>query len=54
MLTNLSEIEDTLIKRARRAHVPYVVIVPELPRALTLHDQGDARAQERFYAHDGE
>ena len=40
VLTNLSEIEDTLIKRARRAHVPYVVIVPELTRALTLHDQG--------------
>ena len=40
VLTNLSEIEDTLIKRATRAKVPYVVIVPDLQRALTLHDRG--------------
>ncbi|MBN2623087.1 MAG: NAD-binding protein, partial [Acidimicrobiales bacterium] len=42
VLTNLSEIEDALIRRARRAHVPYVVIVPSLSRALTLHDRGYA------------
>ena len=40
VLTNLSEIEDTLIKRATRAKVPYVVIVPDLQRALMLHDRG--------------
>jgi Trk K+ transport system NAD-binding subunit len=40
VLTNLSEIEETLIRRARRARVPYVVIEPTLARALTLHDQG--------------
>ena len=40
VLTNLSEIEDSLIKRAKRSKVPYVVIVPDLQRALTLHDQG--------------
>jgi voltage-gated potassium channel len=40
VLTNLSEIEDTLIRRAKRSKVPYVVIVPELERALTLHDRG--------------
>jgi voltage-gated potassium channel len=40
VLTNLSEIEDTLIRRATRAKVPYVVVVPDLARALSLHDQG--------------
>lgn len=40
VLTNLSEIEDSLIKRAKRSKVPYVVIVPDLQRALTLHDRG--------------
>lgn len=40
VLTNLSEIEDTLIRRATRAKVPYVVLVPEVARALTLNDQG--------------
>lgn len=40
VLTNMSEIEDTLIRRAKRAKVPYVVLVPDLPRALTLHDRG--------------
>jgi len=40
VLTNLSEIEDTVIRRAKRAKVPYVVVVPELARALTLHDRG--------------
>ena len=40
VLTNLGPIEDTLIKRARRAKVPYVVIEPTVARALTLHDQG--------------
>lgn len=42
VLTNLSEIEDSLIKRAKRAGVPYVVIVPNLTRALSLHDRGYA------------
>lgn len=40
VLTNLGVIEDSLIKRATRAKVPYVVIVPSLERALTLNDQG--------------
>ena len=40
VLTNLGVIEDSLIKRATRAKVPYVVIVPGLERALTLNDQG--------------
>jgi voltage-gated potassium channel len=40
VLTNLSEIEETLIKRAKRAKVPYVVIEPSVARALALHDQG--------------
>jgi voltage-gated potassium channel len=40
VLTNLSEIEDTLIKRADRAKVPYVVVVPQLTEALALHDRG--------------
>lgn len=42
VLTNLSEIEDALIRHARRARVPYVVIVPSLSQALTLHDRGYA------------
>ena len=40
VLTNLSPIEDTLIRRATRAKLPYVLIVPDLDRALALHDQG--------------
>jgi voltage-gated potassium channel len=40
VLTNLGEIEDSLVKRAKRAKVPYVVVVPDLQRALTLSDQG--------------
>src|SRR5690606_38269450 len=42
VLTNLSEIEESLIRRAKRAKVPYVVIVPDLTRALALHDRGYA------------
>ncbi|HEX6420391.1 MAG TPA: NAD-binding protein, partial [Acidimicrobiales bacterium] len=40
VLTNLGPIEDSLIRRADRAGVPYVVIVADLDRALTLHDRG--------------
>jgi voltage-gated potassium channel len=40
VLTNLGLIEETLIRRSRRSHVPYVVVVPELERALALNDQG--------------
>jgi voltage-gated potassium channel len=40
VLTNLGAIEDTLIHRARQARVPYVLLLPELDRALTLNDQG--------------
>src|SRR5690606_40758289 len=40
VLTNLSEIEESLIRRAKRAKVPYVVIVPALQRALALPDRG--------------
>jgi voltage-gated potassium channel len=40
VLTNLGDIEETLIRRARRADVPYVVIVPSVDEALRLHDHG--------------
>jgi len=40
VLTNLSGIEDSLIRRANRAGTPYVVIVADLAQALTLHDRG--------------
>lgn len=40
VLTNLGPIEDELIRRADRAGVPYVVLVPALEQALALHDRG--------------
>jgi voltage-gated potassium channel len=40
VVTDLGPIEEALIRRARRAKVPYVVVEPELARALTLHDDG--------------
>ena len=40
VLTGLGLIEDELIRRARRANVPYVVLEPSLEQALARHDQG--------------
>jgi voltage-gated potassium channel len=40
VLTSLGAIEDELIKRANRAHVPYVVIEPSLETALSYRDRG--------------
>lgn len=40
VLTGLGPIEESLIRRARQAQVPYVLIVPELEEALRLHDEG--------------
>jgi voltage-gated potassium channel len=40
VFTRVSPIEETLIRRLRRAEVPYVVLEPELDEALRLHDQG--------------
>jgi len=40
VLTNLGPIETSLIRKLKQSDVPYVVIVPELPDALQLHDQG--------------
>ena len=40
VLTNLSSIEESLIRRARRAGVPYVVLVPDAARAISLNDAG--------------
>jgi voltage-gated potassium channel len=42
VLTGLGPIEDALIRRARQAQVPYVLIVTELEDALRLHDEGYA------------
>jgi voltage-gated potassium channel len=40
ILTALGPIEDALIRRAKRAGVPYVLLVGELEEALRLHDRG--------------
>jgi voltage-gated potassium channel len=40
ILTGTGSIEDSLIDRAERSGIDYVVIVPELSEALLLHDQG--------------
>ncbi len=40
LLTNLSEIEVSLIRHADGARVPYVLVVADLTEALRLHDQG--------------
>jgi voltage-gated potassium channel len=40
VLTSLGPVEDALIRRAQRAEVPYVVIVPEPGEALRLHAEG--------------
>lgn len=40
VLTSLGPMEDALIRRARRASVPYAVIVGELEEALRLHAEG--------------
>jgi voltage-gated potassium channel len=40
ILTGTGSIEDSLIDRATRAGIDYVVLVPELADALLLHDQG--------------
>jgi voltage-gated potassium channel len=40
VLTELGPIEDALIRRFREADQAYVLIEPDLERALTLHDQG--------------
>ena len=40
VLTQLGAVTQELIRRADEAHVPYVLVVPELAEALTLHDQG--------------
>lgn len=40
VLTGLGVIEDSLIRRARHSKVPYVIIEPEMERALHMHDQG--------------
>lgn len=40
ILTGLGAIEESLIRRARQSKVPYVVVEPELERALQMHDQG--------------
>ena len=40
VLTRLDAITDALIKRAKRAKIPYVIIVADLKEALRLHDRG--------------
>jgi len=40
VLTQLGAVTDALIRRARDAHVPYVLLVADPAEALTLHDQG--------------
>jgi Trk K+ transport system NAD-binding subunit len=40
VLTNLGTIEDSLIRRADRSDLPYVVIVPDLADALARYDEG--------------
>src|SRR5262245_6426839 len=40
VLATLGPIEEALIRRAKRARRPYVVLQPDLDTALSLHDQG--------------
>ncbi|HBJ37892.1 MAG TPA: potassium transporter TrkA [Planctomycetaceae bacterium] len=40
ILTKLDSIERALIRMLEQSHVDYVVLVDELPDALSLHDQG--------------
>lgn len=40
ILTGLGPVEQALIRRLNRSHLPYVLLVPELPEALRLHDEG--------------
>src|SRR5690606_2199671 len=40
VLTNLGPIEDSLIRRARRSELHYVVVVPDLGEALQRFDEG--------------
>jgi voltage-gated potassium channel len=40
VLTDHGPIEDTLVQRADRAGVPYVIIAANLEEALSLHDRG--------------
>jgi voltage-gated potassium channel len=40
VLTGLGPIEEALVRRAERADVPYVVLVPDVPTALSRHDDG--------------
>lgn len=40
VVTKLDAVTDALIRKANHAHVPYVLIVPELKEGLALVDQG--------------
>jgi len=40
ILTGLGAVEETLIRRLNRAGIDYALLVPELPDALRLHDDG--------------
>jgi Trk K+ transport system NAD-binding subunit len=40
VLTQLGAVTSELVRRAREAQVPYVLLVADLNEALTLHDQG--------------
>jgi voltage-gated potassium channel len=40
VVTHLDPVTDALIDRAKKASVPYVLLVPDLDEALRLHDQG--------------
>jgi Trk K+ transport system NAD-binding subunit len=40
VLTNPGPIETSLIRRLQQSHIPYVLLVPDLPDALQLFDQG--------------
>lgn len=40
VITSLSAVEVTLVQMLRRANMDYVVLVPDLPQALRLHDEG--------------
>ena len=40
VLTQLGAVTGELVRRAREAQVPYVLVVADLNEALTLHDQG--------------
>ncbi|MDP8927558.1 MAG: NAD-binding protein [Actinomycetota bacterium] len=40
IFTKLDAVADALVRRARRAGIPYVLIVPDLNEALRLHDEG--------------